>query len=154
MTLVLISFCSFFFTQHVITRISSRVQLRCTMFYQIYDLPEDELKSFARNVAQQNKYSGLVEKLIKAVLSYSWFIFKRFNSDTMLPSNKIAIAPFQFLYRIDLLPLEQIFFGMIIVTESGWTAPIWKWYEAYRIAIDPLQKPNGTISGTEIGYDF
>ena len=127
MALVLISFCSFFFTQHVITRISSRVQLRCTMFYQINDLPEDELKSFARNVVQQNKYSGLVEKLIKAVLSYSWLIFKRFNSDTMLPLYKIAIAPFQFLYRIGLLlPLEQIFFGMIIVTESGWTAPILK----------------------------
>ena len=77
------------------------------MFYQINDLPEDELKSFARNVVQQNKYSGLVEKLIKAVLSYSWLIFKRFNSDTMLPLYKIAIAPFQFLYRIGLLlPLE------------------------------------------------
>ena len=32
MTLVLISFCSFFFTQHVITRIWSIVQLHCTMF--------------------------------------------------------------------------------------------------------------------------
>ena len=29
-----------------------------------------------------------------------------------------------------------------------------KFCEAYRMAIDPLQKPNGNTSGTIIGYHF
>ena len=45
MTLVLISFLFFFFTQHVITRISSRVPLYCIVIDQINKLPEDGLKS-------------------------------------------------------------------------------------------------------------
>ena len=32
--------------------------------------------------------------------------------------------------------------------------PFWKWYDAYRIVIDPLHKPNGNTSGTITGYDF
>ena len=38
-------FCIFFFTQHVITRISSRVPLHCIVIDQINKLPEDGLKS-------------------------------------------------------------------------------------------------------------
>ena len=38
-------FVLFFFTQHVITRISSRVPLYCIVIDQINKLPEDELKS-------------------------------------------------------------------------------------------------------------
>ena len=45
MTLALISFFYFFFTQHAITRISSRVSLYCIMIDQINELPEDGLKS-------------------------------------------------------------------------------------------------------------
>ena len=46
---------------------------------------------------------------------------------TMFPSYRIAMALFQFSYRIGLLfPLEHIFFGMIFVTERGWNAPILK----------------------------
>ena len=45
MTLVLISFLFFFFTQHVITRISSRVPLYCIVIDQINKLPESGLKS-------------------------------------------------------------------------------------------------------------
>ena len=46
---------------------------------------------------------------------------------TMFPSYQIAIAPFQFSYRIGLLfPLEHIFFGMIFITEKGCNAPILK----------------------------
>ena len=47
MTLVLVSFffVLFFFTQHVITRISSRVPLYCIVVDQINKLPEDGLKS-------------------------------------------------------------------------------------------------------------
>ena len=41
MALVLISFSSFFFTQHVITCISSGVPLHCTIFYKINELPEE-----------------------------------------------------------------------------------------------------------------
>ena len=45
----------------------------------------------------------------------------------MFPSYQIAIAPFQFSYRIGLLfPLVQIFYGLIFVTEGGWNAPILK----------------------------
>ena len=44
MALVLISSRSFFFTQHVITPISSRVPLHCAMFSHINELPEDGLK--------------------------------------------------------------------------------------------------------------
>ena len=45
----------------------------------------------------------------------------------MFQSYRIVIAPFQFSYQIGLLfPLEQIFFGMIFVTERGWKAPILK----------------------------
>ena len=69
---------------------------------------------------------------------------------TMFPSYRIAIAPFQFSYRIGLLfPLEHIFIGIIFVTNR-----FWKWFESYRITIDPLQKLNGNTSGTIIGYDF
>ena len=51
----------------------------------------------------------------------------RLNVNTMFPSYRIAMAPFQFSYRIGLLfPLEHIFFGMIFVTERGWNAPILK----------------------------
>ena len=46
---------------------------------------------------------------------------------TKFPSYQIAIAPFQFSYRIGLLfPLEHIFFGMIFITEKGCNAPILK----------------------------
>ena len=45
MTLVLISFYAFFFTQHVITHISSRVSLHCIINDQINKLPEDGVKS-------------------------------------------------------------------------------------------------------------
>ena len=45
MKLVLISFLFFFFIQHVITRISSRVPLYCIVIDQINKLPEDGLKS-------------------------------------------------------------------------------------------------------------
>ena len=45
MTLVLISFLFFFFTQYVITRFSSRVPLYCIAVDQINKLPEDGLKS-------------------------------------------------------------------------------------------------------------
>ena len=45
MTLALISFFCFFFTQHAITRISSRVSLYFIMIDQINELPEDGLKS-------------------------------------------------------------------------------------------------------------
>ena len=46
---------------------------------------------------------------------------------TMFPSYGIAIAPFQFSYRIGLLfPLKRSFFGMIFITERGWNAPILK----------------------------
>ena len=77
----------------------------------------------------------------------------------MFPSYRIAMAPFQFLYRIGLLfPLEHIFFGMVFVTERCWNAPILKVIrgvsEAYLIAIAPLQKPNENTSGTIIVYDF
>ena len=79
----------------------------------------------------------------------------RLNVNTMFPSYRIAMAPFQFSYRIGLLfPLEHIFFGMIFITERGGTLRFWKWYEVYRIAIDPLRKANGNTSGTIIGYDF
>ena len=73
----------------------------------------------------------------------------------MFPSYRIAMAPFQFSYRIGLLfPLEHIFFGMIFVTERGWNAPILKVIRGVSIAIDPLRKANGNKSGTIIGYDF
>ena len=45
MTLVLISFVLFFFTQYVITRISYRVILYCVVIDQINKLPKDKLKS-------------------------------------------------------------------------------------------------------------
>ena len=45
MTLALISFLCFFFTEHVITRISSRVSVYCIMIDQSNELPEDRLKS-------------------------------------------------------------------------------------------------------------
>ena len=47
------------------------------------------------------------------------------QKDTVFPSYRTVITPFQFSYQIGLLfPLEQIFFGMIFVTERGWNAPI------------------------------
>ena len=75
----------------------------------------------------------------------------------MFPSYQIAMAPFQFLYQIGLLlPLEHIFFSMILVRERGWNAPILKVIQdvSDQIATDSLQKPNGNTSGTIIGYDF
>ena len=45
MTLALISFLCFFFIEHVITRISSRVSVYCIMIDQSNELPEDRLKS-------------------------------------------------------------------------------------------------------------
>ena len=73
----------------------------------------------------------------------------------MFPSYRIAVALFQFSYRIGLLfVLERIFFGMIFIMESVEKLSFWKWYESYRIAIDLLQKPNGNTYGTIIGYDF
>ena len=84
-------------------------------------------------------------------------MLKRENS-TMFPSYRIAMSPFQFSYRIGLLfPLENIFFGMIFVTERGWNAPILEVIRGVainRIAIDPLRKANGNTTGTIIGYDF
>ena len=51
-------------------------------------------------------------------------IFDRYLC-TMFPSYRIAMAPFQFSYRIGLLfPLEHIFWGMIFVMERGWNALI------------------------------
>ena len=53
-------------------------------------------------------------------------IFDRYLR-TMFPSYRIAMAPFQFSYRIGLLfPLEHIFWGMIFVMERGWNALILK----------------------------
>ena len=71
MALVLSSFCPFFFTQHLTTRISYRVPLRCTMFHWINELPEDELNSFARETSRNKKKYGLVEKLNKVVPFYT-----------------------------------------------------------------------------------
>ena len=48
MTLVLISLFFFFFTQHVITRISSRLPLYCIAIIEIEKLPEDGLKSLPK----------------------------------------------------------------------------------------------------------
>ena len=45
MTLALISFLCFFSTEHVITRISSRVSVYCIIIDQSNELPEDRLKS-------------------------------------------------------------------------------------------------------------
>ena len=93
-----------------------------------------------------------------------WFLLTRVDSCwlvlvlvyyTMFRSYQIAIAPFQFSYRIVILfPLEQIFFGMIFVTVGVGTLRFWMWYEAYQIAIDLLKKPNGNTSGMVVGYDF
>ena len=67
----------------------------------------------------------------------------------------MAMPLFQFSYRIGLLfPLEHIFFGMIFVTERGWSAPILKMIRGVSIAIDPLQTPNGNTSEKIIEYDF
>ena len=91
--------------------------------------------------------------LVKLCFLLSCFCI--FDFYTMLPSYRIAMAPFQFSYRIGLLfPLEHIFFGMIFVTERGWNAPIVKVIRGVWIAIDPLRKANGNKSGTIIGYDF
>ena len=47
--------------------------------------------------------------------------------NTMFPSYRIDIVPFQFLYRVSLLfPLEQIVFGMTFIKDRGWNAPIVK----------------------------
>ena len=62
MKLALISLFCFFFTQHAITRISSRVSLYCIMTDQINELPEDGLKFCPKHRAIQ-KIHGLVEKL-------------------------------------------------------------------------------------------
>ena len=44
MALALISFFCFFFTEHAIIRISSRVSFYCIMIDQTNELPEDGLK--------------------------------------------------------------------------------------------------------------
>ena len=62
-----------------------------------------------------------------ALVSHSCRSCRAFVNYTMFPSYRIAIAPFQFSYRIGLLfALEQIFFGMILITERGWNPPILK----------------------------
>ena len=80
------------------------------------------------------------------------------EKNTMFPSYRIAMAPFQFSYRIGLLfPLGNIFFSMIFATEGVWNAPILEVIRGVainRIAIDPLGKANGNTTGTIIGYDF
>ena len=61
---------------------------------------------------------------------------------------------FQFSYQIGLLfPLENIFFGMIFVTERGWNTPIRKVIRVVSDTIVPLQKPSENTSGTITGYD-
>ena len=75
MTLVLISFfIIFFFTQHVITRISSRVPLYCIVIDQINKLPEDGLKfSPERSRYIENTWiSGKIK--IKLYFSYTLLI--------------------------------------------------------------------------------
>ena len=84
-------------------------------------------------------------------------VYMTIFTNTMSPSYRIAMAPFQFSYRIGLLfPLEHIFFGMIFVAERGRDAPILKviWgvsdsyrsapktytmFPSYRIAMAPFQ---------------
>ena len=62
-----------------------------------------------------------------ALVSHSCRSCRAFVNYTMFPSYRIAIAPFQFSYRIGFLfALEQIFFGMILITERGWNPPILK----------------------------
>ena len=48
MTSALIIFFAFFFSQHAVTHISSRVTLYCIMIDQINKLPEDGLKSLPK----------------------------------------------------------------------------------------------------------
>ena len=75
MTLVLINFfIIFFFTQHVITRISSRVPLYCIVIDQINKLPEDGLKfSPERSRYIENTWiSGKIK--IKLYFSYTLLI--------------------------------------------------------------------------------
>ena len=64
--LVLIGFCSFFFTQDMITRISSRILLHC-IFYKIKKLPEDGLTCCLKRRAIKG-YTGLIEQLHKDVV--------------------------------------------------------------------------------------
>ena len=53
-------------------------------------------------------------------------IFDRYLC-TMFSLYRIAMTPFQFSYRIDLLfPLEHIFWGMNFVMERDWNALILK----------------------------
>ena len=73
----------------------------------------------------------------------------------MFPSYRIAIAPFQFSYRIGLqFLLERIFFGMIFITKWGWNAPILKVIRGVSDSYRSDPKPNGNTSGMIIGYDF
>ena len=53
MALALISFYYFFFYQHEIYQISSRVLLHCIMFYYINELYEDGLNSFTRTLRKK-----------------------------------------------------------------------------------------------------
>ena len=69
--------------------------------------------------------STCAELCLKIWLESDWHFCNITN--TMFPSYRIAIALFQFSYQIGFLfPLEQIFFGMLFVTERGWNAPILK----------------------------
>ena len=60
MTLALISFLYFFFTQHAVTRISSRVSLYYNMIDQINELSEDGLKSLPET---SRKYMAQSKKI-------------------------------------------------------------------------------------------
>ena len=55
-------FVHFFFTQHVVTRISSRAPLYCIVIDQINELPENGLKS-SPDTSRYIENTWLVEKL-------------------------------------------------------------------------------------------
>ena len=89
---------------------------------------------------------------------------------------RIAIADLHFLCRIGLLFFVRVgsislrsnfhiayvfcfhwnrFFSTRFLEQRGvGTLWFWKWYEAYCIATDPLQKTNGNTSGMIFEYDI
>ena len=91
-----------------------------------------------------------------AHLSKNIFVDKCvFKTYTMFSSYRIAISPFQFSYWIRFqFPLEQIFFGVIFVTERGWNTPILEVIRGVLHSFRSTQKPNGNTSRKITGYDF
>ena len=127
--------CTYFRTEYV----------QITSDNKIWQLPKGSSPNFSSNIKILSSTPPEIYDFFFFSFLFSFFFFHIEGIKPLVKLNLyyVSIIPdcsVSISYRIDLLfPWEQIFFGMIFITERGWNAPILKWYEAYRMAIDPLQ---------------